>query len=107
MFGALLRRGISAAAALTVLVSSIAIAASAVGSQGATEVYPLLPMNAASTGELNAVIKSSDRLFTKTDVAYVSADTPVINTAENIAASNARLILSGFSQKMTGVSHIL
>lgn len=107
MFGALLRRGISAAAALTVLVSSIAIAASAVGSQGATEVYPLLPMNAASTGGLNAGLKGSDRLFTKTDVAYVSADTPVINTAENIAASNARLILSGFSQKTTGVSHIL
>ena len=107
MFRELLHRGISVAAALTVLVSSIAIGTSAQGTQGATEVYPLLPMSVAAAGGLNAGFKSSDRLFAKAEVAVVSADTPVINNAESIAASASRLIMNGFSQKMTDVSHIL
>lgn len=107
MFRALLRRGISVSAALAVLISSIAMVASAVAAQGTTEVYPLLPMKVTSTGGLNAELKSSSRLFTNADVAQVSSDTPVVNDAESIASSAARLIMSGFSQKMTGVSHIL
>ena len=75
MFRELLHRGISVAAALTVLVSSIAIGTSAQGTQGATEVYPLLPMSVAAAGGLNAGFKSSDRLFAKAEVAVVSADT--------------------------------
>ena len=96
MFRELLHRGISVAAALTVLVSSIAIGTSAQGTQGATEVYPLLPMSVAAAGGLNAGFKSSDRLFAKAEVAVVSADTPVINNAESIAASASRLIMNGF-----------
>lgn len=101
------RRVISVVAALTVLVSSIAIVASAVSAQKAIAVYPLLPMSVAATGGLNAELKNSNRLFTSADVAVVSSDTPVINDAENVASSQARLIMNGFSQKMTGVSHIL
>ena len=82
MFRELLHRGISVAAALTVLVSSIAIGTSAQGTQGATEVYPLLPMSVAAAGGLNAGFKSykqcgkhcslclkayNERLFAKND----------------------------------------
>lgn len=107
MFGELLHRCISAAAALTVLASSVAIGTSAQGTQGATEVYPLLPMSVAAAGGLSVGLESSDRLFARSGVAVVSADTPVINSAENIASSASRLIVNGFSQKMNGVSHIL
>lgn len=107
MFRTFLRRGISVAAALTVLLSSIAIAVSALSAQSAIEVYPLLPMSVTSTGGLNAELKNSGRLFTTADVAVVSSDTPVINDAQSVASSQARLIMSGFSQRMTGVSHIL
>lgn len=107
MFKILLQRAISVTVALTVLVSSILTSVTALSTAGAIEVYPLLPMSVAATGGLNAELKASDKLFTNADVAVITAETPVINDADNILLSQAKFIMRGFSQRLTDVSHIL
>lgn len=107
MLRALMRRGASVAAALAVLISSVAIAASAIAGSNANELYPLLPMSVSTVGGLKAEKKLSNRLFTASEVASVSADTPFVASESAVSTAGGRLVFGGFDQPTEKATHLL
>lgn len=102
-----MRRGASVAAALAVLISSVAIAASAIAGSNANELYPLLPMSVSTVGGLKAEKKLSNRLFAESEVASVSADTPVVASESAVSTAGGRLVFGGFDQPTEKATHLL
>lgn len=102
-----MRRGASVAAALAVLISSVAIAASAIAGSNANELYPLLPMGVSTVGGLKAEKKTSNRLFTSAEVASVTADTAVVASESSVSTAGGRLVFGGFDQPTEKATHLL
>lgn len=74
---------------------------------GPVAAYPLAPLNAVGFGELTAAMQPSGVLFTGTETVSVTSSALMETAAGEVASSSSFLLLNGFSQKMTDVSHLL